>query len=276
MTDKFIAACVQMRSTDVVEQNIADAVALITEAKDQGANFIATPEMTSLMEMRSAPLFSKAVSESEDPALPVFCKLAKKLSVHILIGSLAVRVAEDKCANRAFLLNDHGEIVARYDKIHMFDVEVGDGQTYRESKNYQAGSTAVVAELPWGKLGLSICYDVRFPYLYRALARAGAEIITVPAAFTHVTGQAHWRALLVARAIETGCFVIAPAQGGVHENGRHTYGHSLIIDPWGEILTEANHQDPVVITAAIDLRAVEKARSQIPSLSHDREITLAN
>ncbi len=270
------AACVQMRSSDSVAQNIADARDLIRQAHDQGAQFISTPEMTSLMEMRSKPLFEKAVSESDDQALVAFRQLAADLSCWVLIGSLAVRLSDTKCANRAFLISPQGDIQCRYDKIHMFDVEVGDGQTYKESKNYQAGTEAVISKIGDATLGLSICYDLRFPQLYRDLAKAGADILAVPAAFTDVTGKAHWHTLLRARAIETGCFVIAPAQGGHHENGRDTYGHSLIINPWGEVIGELDHQDPGVLVTELDLAEVEAARARIPALQHDRAFKLAD
>ncbi len=265
-------ACVQMRSTDSVAQNIEDAYALIKEAKSQGAEFIATPEMTALMEMRTKPLFEKAVAEEDDPALKAFKALAAELDIFLLIGSLAVRLSDTKCANRAYLIRPGGDVAARYDKIHMFDVEVGDGQNYRESKNYQAGTQAVLADIDGPKLGLSICYDLRFPHFYRELAKAGADILAVPAAFTDVTGRAHWHTLLRARAIETGCFVVAPAQGGHHENGRDTYGHSLIINPWGEIIAELDHQDPGILVSELNLPEVAEARSRIPALTHDRDI----
>ena len=263
-------ACVQMRSSDSVAQNIADASDLIRQAHDQGAQFITTPEMTSLMEMRSKPLFEKAVSEADDKALAAFQKLAADLSCWLLIGSLAVRLSDQKCANRAYMFTPDGDIQCRYDKIHMFDVEVGDGQTYRESKNYEAGTKAVLATVGGATVGLTICYDLRFPHLYRDLAKAGADILTVPAAFTDVTGRAHWHTLLRARAIETGCFVVAPAQGGHHENGRDTFGHSLIINPWGEVIGELNHQEPGVLVTELNLAEVAEARARIPALQHDR------
>ena len=269
-TGTLTAACVQMRSSDSVAQNIADACDLIRQAHDQGAQFIGTPEMTSLMEMRSKPLFEKAVSEADDKALAAFQKLAADLSCWLLIGSLAIRLSDQKCANRAYMITPDGDIQCRYDKIHMFDVEVGDGQTYRESKNYEAGTQAVLASVGGATVGLTICYDLRFPHLYRDLAKAGADILTVPAAFTDVTGRAHWHTLLRARAIETGCFVVAPAQGGHHENGRDTFGHSLIINPWGEVIGELNHQEPGVLVTELNLAEVAEARARIPALQHDR------
>eukprot|EP00435_Cladocopium_sp_Y103_P078388 s1_g2127.t1 len=269
--DRFTAACVQMRTGVDIDQNIEDAAALIREAAQSGAQFITTPETTALMELGAKRLFANIVAEEDDRALKAFQGLAAELGVHLLIGSLAVKVAEDKAANRSFLLAPDGTITARYDKIHMFDVDLGNGEAYRESKNYRAGETSVLADLPWGKLGMTVCYDLRFPYLYRQLAHAGAQYLTVPSAFTKPTGEAHWHVLLRARAIESGSFVFAPAQGGSHENGRETYGHSLIIDPWGEVLAEAG-TDPCVILAEIDPAKIDEARSRIPSLSHDRAI----
>lgn len=267
----FTAACVQLRTGDDIDRNIEAAGHLIREAAARGGQFVVTPEMTHLMELASKPLFAKTVSQEQDRGLKTFGALAEELGIWLLIGSLAIRIADDKVANRAFLLRPDGGIAATYDKIHMFDVDLADGESYRESKNFRAGERTVVADLPWARLGLSICYDLRFSYLYRALAQAGADILAVPAAFTAVTGRAHWHILLRARAIETGCFVVAAAQGGQHENGRETYGHSLIIAPWGEILAEAG-KDPCVIIAEIDPSKVMEARERIPSLSHDRTI----
>lgn len=267
----FMAACVQLRASQDVAANIDAAEGLIREAAGRGARYIQTPEQTVLMELRTKALFANIVAEAEDPALKRLRALAKELSVWLHIGSLAVKVAADKAANRAFVISPEGEVTARYDKIHMFDVDLPSGESYRESKNYRPGSEAVCADLPWGRLGLSICYDLRFAYLYRALAHDGADILAIPAAFTRQTGEAHWHVLQRARAIETGCFVISAAQGGTHENGRETYGHSLIVSPWGEILAEAENE-PCVITATIDIAACEEARRRIPALNHDREI----
>lgn len=267
----FTAACVQLRTGDDMDVNIEAAGELIREAAARGGQFVVTPEMTHLMELASKPLFAKTVSQEQDQGLKTFRALAQELKIWLLIGSLAIRIADDKVANRAFLLRPDGGIAATYDKIHMFDVDLADGESYRESKNFRAGERAVLADLPWARLGLSICYDLRFSYLYRALAQAGADILAVPAAFTAVTGKAHWHILLRARAIETGCFVAAAAQGGQHENGRETYGHSLIIAPWGEILAEAG-KDPCVIIAEIDPSKAAEARERIPSLTHDKTI----
>lgn len=267
----FKAALVQLRTGKSVDANIEAASRLIRQAAAQGASFVATPETTSLMELGAERLFANIVREEDDRALLAFRHLAAELGLYLLIGSLAVLAGEGKAANRSFLIGPDGRILARYDKIHMFDVDLGNGEAYRESKNYQAGEVAVLADLPFGRLGLSICYDLRFPHLYRALAHGGADFLTVPSAFTQQTGAAHWHVLLRARAIETGCFVLAPAQGGTHENGRETFGHSLIIAPWGEVLAEAG-TDPCVILADIDVARVREARSRVPSLSHDRDI----
>jgi predicted amidohydrolase len=262
-------ACIQLRSSDDIDENIWTTSSLIRQAKAEGAAFVATPEMTSLMDQRKGALAAKIVPEQDDRALKAFRALAVETGLTILIGSMAIRVGDDICANRSFLITPAGEIAARYDKIHMFDVEVGDGQIYRESRDYRPGEKSVVAALDGIKLGLSVCYDVRFPSLYRALAQSGAEILCVPAAFTAVTGRAHWKALLVARAIENGAFVIAPNQGGKHNDGRETYGHSLIVGPWGDVIAEAN-SEPGIISAVLDLDEVKEARKRIPSLGHDR------
>ncbi|MEQ9436123.1 carbon-nitrogen hydrolase family protein [Hyphomonas sp.] len=272
---KIRAACIQMRSGVDVMPNIAMASRLIREATGQGASFIATPEMTNLLDIRPGMARPKLVAQDDDAALAALRALAGELGIWLLIGSIAVRVeGEDRFANRSFLIGPDRAIRARYDKIHMFDVEVGDGQSYRESRAYRPGGSAVLADTDFGTVGMTICYDVRFPHLYRQLAQAGASILTVPAAFTRVTGEAHWHVLLRARAIETGCFVVAPAQGGRHEDGRETFGHSLIISPWGEILAEANGDEPGVIWADLNLEEVEMARRRIPSLGNDQAFGL--
>jgi predicted amidohydrolase len=210
-----------------------------------------------------------ALSEADDRSLVAFCALAEELRIWLLIGSLAIKVSDDKTANRSYLVASDGRIAARYDKIHLFDVDLPNGESYRESRTVIAGEQAVTADLPWGRVGLSVCYDLRFPQLYRVLAKGGAEILSVPSAFTETTGRAHWQLLLRARAIENGCFVIAPAQGGKHANGRSTYGHSMIVGPWGEILAEAG-TEPGIIMADIDLDEVAAVRARVPSLQHDR------
>jgi predicted amidohydrolase len=252
-----------------VTRNVADALDLIGEAAAQKADYIQTPECTTLMEVDPDRLMAETKPEKDNAALAAFCAAASDRKVWLHIGSMAVKVGERRLANRSYLIAPNGEISARYDKIHMFDVDLGNGEVYSESVNYQAGSQAIVAELPWGRLGLTICYDLRFPALHRTLAKAGALFIAGPAAFTRITGEAHWHTLLRARAIETETFVFAAAQGGRHENGRETFGHSLIISPWGEVLAEAG-AEPGVVTADIDIRRIDEVRSKIPSLTHDR------
>jgi len=266
----FKAACVQLRSTDDVDENIRAASALIREARAMGADFIATPENTTLMAPDGGAKIEKTFTEETDPALPAFRALAKELGIHLLIGSLAIKVSDKKTANRSFLIGPDGAIAARYDKIHLFDVDLPSGESYRESNTVAGGERAVLAETPWGRMGLTVCYDLRFPQLYRKLAQAGSFLLTVPAAFTETTGKAHWHTLLRARAIENGAFVIAPAQGGLHANGRRTYGHSLIIAPWGEILAEGG-TEPGVIIAGIDPALAADARGRVPNLRHDRD-----
>jgi deaminated glutathione amidase len=260
---------VQMCSGRDVTRNVRDASALIREAASAGAKYIQTPEVTDLMELDRERLFAVAEIEAAHGPLRQFRALAKELSVWLHLGSLVVKASDTKLANRAFVISPAGEIVARYDKIHMFDVDLPNGEVYRESTNYEPGRYAVVASLPWGGLGLSICYDLRFPHLYRALAKSGASFLAVPAAFTRLTGEAHWVTLLRARAIEAQCFVFAAAQGGLHEHGRETFGHSLIVSPWGQILAEGGVH-PSVIFADIDLSEIASVRSRVPSLRHDR------
>jgi len=262
-----------MGSGRTVAANVAAASALIREAAAGGADYVQTPEVTTLMELDRERLFAACQPEQGNEALAEFQSLARELRIWLHIGSMPVLASETKLANRAYLLSPDGQIAARYDKIHMFDVELANGEIYRESANYHAGSEAVVAATPWCGLGLAICYDLRFPYLFRALAHAGAQVITVPAAFTQTTGEAHWHTLLRARAIETQCFVLAAAQGGQHEHGRSTYGHSLVISPWGEILAEGG-KDPGVILADIDLAQVAEVRARVPSLRHDQTFTV--
>jgi deaminated glutathione amidase len=267
--EKFRAACVQLRSGEDVAENIRAAAQLIRDAAKGGARFIATPENTTLMAADGGAKLANSFDEAHDPALPVFTDLAKELGVWLLIGSLAIKVSDGKTANRSFLINPAGAVTARYSKIHLFDVDLAGGESYRESNTVAGGDSAVLADTQWGKLGLSICYDLRFPHLYRSLAQKGAFAFTVPSAFTVPTGEAHWHVLLRARAIENGAFVIAPAQGGTHANGRKTYGHSLIVDPWGTILAEAGIE-PGVIFAEIDPAISQAIRAKIPSLQHDR------
>ena len=266
---KFTVANVQTNSKRDPQDNIREVSALIREAKAKGADLIVTPEVVGMIEPKRELGLAKAKPEETHEVLAAFRALAAELGVWLLIGSISIKVAEDKMANRQLLIDDGGNIVARYSKIHMFDVQVGDGQTYRESNTYRAGEEAVVVETPWCKLGLSICYDIRFPYLYRDLAKAGADVIVTPAAFTKVTGEAHWHVLQRARAIENGVFIVTAAQTGEHAEGRQTYGHSLVVDPWGRVLSDAG-EDVGVTLAEIDLSEVEKARAKVPSLTNDR------
>jgi predicted amidohydrolase len=264
---------VQMRSARLPQANIDAAAKLIGEARNGGAEYVLTPEMTNIIENDRERMFAAIVAEEQDPSLATFRELARHLGLFVHVGSLAIKVSPDKAANRSFLIDRKGEIVARYDKIHMFDVDLANGERYRESRNYRPGELAVVAELPWGRIGLTVCYDLRFPALYRALAEAGAAFLTIPSAFTRPTGEAHWHVLMRARAIETGCFVLAAAQGGRHESGRETYGHSLVVDPWGRVLAEGD-TEPGVIFADIDPAEVTLARSRVPSLQHGRRFEI--
>jgi predicted amidohydrolase len=272
-TSAFTVGLVQMRSGVSPQANLDMAAKLIGEAKNAGADYVQTPEMTNIMELKHERLFAAIVPEENDISLAAFRELARKLRIRLHIGSLAIRTSDEKAANRSFLIDPAGEIVARYDKIHMFDVDLAGGESYRESLNYRAGDHGIVADLPWGRLGLSICYDLRFPALYRALAEADASFLAVPSAFTRQTGEAHWHVLLRARAIENTSFVFAAAQGGLHENGRETFGHSLIVDPWGRILAEGG-TEPGVVLARIDLAEIAAVRARIPSLQHGRRFEI--
>jgi predicted amidohydrolase len=264
----FVAACAQMRSGRDPLKNRDDVVALIREAAGQGAHYVQTPEMTSLVERSREALFEKIGPQERDPTLAGLRETAREKGVFIHIGSLPVLTGE-RVANRAFLIDPAGEIAASYDKIHLFDVDLPNGESWRESRTYSGGDRAVVAETPWGYLGVTICYDVRFPALYRALAEAGASYLSAPACFTRQTGEAHWHVLHRARAVETGSFMISAAQAGKHEDGRETYGHSLIVDPWGRVLAEAG-TEPGVVLAEIDPAKVADARQRIPALKHGR------
>ncbi len=264
----FRVACVQTSSQDDVAANTAAAAALILDAHKDGAQLIVTPENVAFMGSR-AQLQAQAVAAEEHPALAAFREVAAATGVWLLVGSLAVRGAEGKMVNRSFLVDGGGEVVATYDKIHLFDVDLADGERYRESADYDPGGQACLAATPWGALGMTVCYDMRFPHLYRALAQAGARYLSVPSAFTVPTGRAHWHVLLRARAIESGCFVFAPAQCGTHPKGRKTFGHSLIVAPWGEILADGGEKAGF-ICAEIDPARGDEARAMVPSLKHDR------
>jgi predicted amidohydrolase len=273
MNAAFTVGLVQMRSGLDPQRNLDAAVKLIGEAKAAGADYVQTPEMTNIVANRRDVMLAAVAPEESDTSLAAFRALARKLGIHLHIGSLAIKVSPERAANRSFLIGPQGEIMARYDKIHMFDVDLAGGESYRESRSYQPGELAVVADLPWGRLGLTICYDLRFPMLHRALAEAGASFLASPAAFTKQTGEAHWHVLLRARAIENTAFVFAAAQGGRHEDGRDTFGHSLIIDPWGRILAEGG-TEPGVIMAKVDPAEVATARGRIPSLQHGRRFEM--
>ena len=273
---KFKAAAIQMRSGTDPKRNAADLEKLVRDAASQGATYVQTPEMTGAIvrdrEARNA-LFT---TEDRDPIVAASARLAAEFGIFLHIGSTAILRADGKLANRALLFSPDGKTVTTYDKIHMFDVDLDNGESWRESSAYEPGREGVVADLPFAKLGFAICYDLRFPHLFRAEALAGAEVLTVPAAFTRQTGEAHWHVLLRARAIENGAFVVAAAQGGLHEDGRETYGHSLIVDPWGRVLAEAAHDAPAVIVAEIDTRLSAAARKKIPNLKNAREFDIAS
>ncbi len=274
MSDSLKVACVQLTATSDVATNIALSTDAIRAAHGTDAALITLPEVVNLVQQRGKLAIEAASTEQSDPALAAYRALAAELGVWLLVGSLAIKLDDDaRLANRSYLLDASGDVVAWYDKIHMFDVNLRDGGTFKESETYRPGDRAVVAATPWGPLGMTVCYDIRFPYLYRRLAHAGARILAVPSAFNRRTGDAHWHVLMRSRAIETGCFVIAPAQCGDHDDGRKTYGHSLIVAPWGEVLADGG-TEPGIVTAELDFHAIDKARSMIPSLEHDREIAV--
>ncbi len=266
---------VQLTVTDDPAGNLPQTLALVRAAAAGGAGFVLTPECTNALSSNRGHQQDILHPEDSDPTLAALRAEAARAGIWLLIGSLGLKTRDDdgRFANRSLLIDPTGAITARYDKIHMFDVTLSEAETYRESASYRPGARAVLAETPFGMLGLTVCYDIRFPALYRRLAQGGAQIITVPAAFNHITGAAHWETLLRARAIETGCFILAPAQTGFHAEvrgkGRRTHGHSLVIAPWGEVLADAG-TDPGVIFAEIDLAEVARARARVPSLSHDR------
>jgi predicted amidohydrolase len=270
MNAKLVAACIQLNNAPDIAANLERIEPMIRLARERGADFIALPENAALMIAGRTRLFANSPPESEHSAVAFFARMAQSTGAWILAGRIGVATGRDRLANRSFLFDPRGEVAARYDKIHMFDAVLSEKESYRESDHYSGGKSAVVAETPWGKVGLTICYDVRFPQLYRALAKAGANIIAIPAAFTVTTGRLHWHVLTRARAIETGCFVVAPAQCGEHDGRRQTYWHSLIIAPDGVILAEAG-TEPGIIVAELDLAKVAEARRMLPCLEHDRE-----
>jgi predicted amidohydrolase len=272
----FNAAMVQMCTGLLPQANLEQGTKLIREAATLGADYVLTPEVSNMIQANRKAMFENLAPEEEDLSLKAYRALAAELKIHLHIGSLALRVSPERAVNRSFLIGPDGAVIASYDKIHMFDIDLPGGESYRESANYQPGETAVITDLPWGRLGLTICYDLRFPALYRALAESGASFLTVPSAFTVRTGEAHWHTLLRARAIENGCFVFAAAQAGTHESKRQSYGHSLIVDPWGAVLAEGGGTETGVFMARIDPSKVESARNTVPSLQHGRRFSVAD
>jgi deaminated glutathione amidase len=269
----FRAALVQMRSGVDMARNLADASAMVRDAVAQGAQYVLTPEVTNIFEADKERTKAVVRMEADDISVAGFSALAAELGIWLHVGSLALRVSPEKLVNRSLLFSPGGTIAARYDKIHLFDVDMPSGERIRESDTFAPGEEAVVADLPWGKLGLSICYDMRFPKLFNTLANAGASFLAVPAAFTVPTGKAHWHVLLRSRAIETGSFVFAAAQGGHHECGRHTFGHSIAINPWGEVIAELE-TEPGVIVFDVEEDLVKRDRARIPALNNARSFTL--
>ncbi len=272
----FTAAMIQMCSGMSPEANLEAGSKLIRQAVSEGADYVQTPEVSNMIQPNRKALFEHLAPEEDDLSLRAYRALARELKIHLHIGSLALRFSPEKAVNRSFLIGPDGMVLASYDKIHMFDIDLPGGESYRESANYQPGETAVISDLPWGRIGLTICYDMRFPALYRALAETGASFLTAPSAFTVRTGEAHWHTLLRARAIENGCFMFAAAQAGTHESKRQSFGHSLIIAPWGEILAEGSGTETGIIMAKIDPALVETARKTVPSLQHGRRFAVAD
>ena len=266
---EFRVACLQTCTGTTPKDNLTALTSLIKEAAQEGAEFILTPETCNFMPQNKEARCSTMQSENDDKMVASFAALAADLKITLLAGSFILSGDSDKAVNRSICFNPLGDIVARYDKIHLFDVALDNGERHSESAHYEAGQEAVIADLSFGKLGMTVCYDVRFPALFRSLAMHGADFISVPAAFTKMTGEAHWHVLLRARAIETGCFIFAPAQSGTHENGRKTYGHSVIVSPWGRVLADAGLETQIIY-ADIDTDQVQMARRQIPALEHGR------
>lgn len=266
-------ALIQTRTPATPAAAWAHVELLVRQAAAGGARLILTPEGTNLLEQRRDRRGAVITDQDADLVVRNLAALAAELGVWLLIGSAIVRSGHDgdaRAANRSLLIDDRGRIVAAYDKLHVFDVDLPNGETYRESATIRPGDGAAVADTPWGRLGLTVCYDLRFPHLFRQLAKAGASLIAVPAAFTVPTGEAHWETLLRARAIETGAFILAPAQGGTHEDGRRTWGRSTVVNPWGEVVARLDHDAPGVLSATLDLDAVARARQAVPQLLHDR------
>ncbi|HUC11186.1 MAG TPA: carbon-nitrogen hydrolase family protein [Stellaceae bacterium] len=280
MTAAFTAACIQFTAARDYQPNIEVVSDLIRRARDDGADFVLTPENTGFIEPIGRLRREKAQDEANHPALSALREVARDTGAWLLIGSLAVEISrepgipegERRLANRSYLIDGSGGIAARYDKIHMFDVDLAEGESYRESNAFRPGERTVLADTPWGVLGMTVCYDLRFPQLYRALAQAGAEFLAIPSSFTVPTGRAHWHVLLRSRAIENGCFVFAPAQWGEHAENRRTFGHSLIVDPWGKVLADGG-EGIGIVSARVDPARVAEARRMVPSLNHDRRFS---
>lgn len=277
MSDTLKVALIQLATPADQVAALTQATPLIERAAGEGAQLILTPECSNLMEIRKDQKAQKVTTADEDYCVQGYRDLARRLGVPILMGSAIVldKNSDTRAVNRTLLIGSDGEFIDAYDKVHLFDVELANGESYKESNGITGGTRAVVAAVAGVKLGMSICYDVRFAYLFRMLAKAGASVITTPAAFTVPTGKAHWEVLLRARAIETGAFVLAPAQGGVHEDGRKTWGHSIVVGPWGEVIAALDHDRPDVLFATLDLSEVAKARTALPQLKHDRDVTLS-
>jgi predicted amidohydrolase len=274
MPETFRVACLQMQTGNDLEANLDTVRRMTRTAAENGARFVLTPEYALMMDGSGRIMRERALEADGTPALPNLQALAKELSVWILVGSLTLKTSADRIANRSYLIAADGGVVASYDKIHMFDVTLPDGKVIRESSAYCPGERATIADTPWGRIGLTVCYDLRFPHLYRALAKAGARYLTIPSSFQRATGKVHWHTLIKARAIENACFVFAPAMCGEHPGNRTSYGHSLIVDPWGDVLADGGDQ-PGVVYADIDPARVDRVRSMLPCLEHDREFRLS-
>ena len=275
MTHPFRVGLLQMQTGNDLAANLDAVKSMTREAAHGGAQFVLTPEYVLMMDGSGRVMRERALERDGGATLAELQALARELAVWLLVGSLTLKTDTDRIANRSYLLASDGRIVASYDKIHMFDVTLPDGKVIRESSTYCAGGRAVVAATPWGKLGLSVCYDLRFPQLYRALAKAGAQYLTIPSSFQRATGKVHWHTLIKARAIENACFVFAPAMCGEHPGNRTTYGHSLIVDPWGEVLADGG-ETPGVVYADVDPARVQKVRGMLPCLEHDQEFRLSS
>ncbi|SFT73705.1 Predicted amidohydrolase [Pseudovibrio denitrificans] len=271
----FVAACIQMRTGRNPLENLDVCEALVREAAAEGAVYVQTPEMTNVLERSRKAQLAASSFEEADPFLKRLGILANELNIWVHIGSLAIRLEDDKLANRGFMISPRGEVVMRYDKIHMFDVDLPNGESWRESESYSAGSVSPVVDLGVAKVGMAICYDIRQPALFREQSKAGAQVLTGPAAFTKQTGEAHWHVLQRSRAIENGAFVVTAAQGGAHEDDRQTYGHSLIVDPWGRVIAELDHDEPGVLLGELDMAKVDEARRRIPAIENARDFSVA-